>query len=81
MPSCTAAFVTCKCADSAKLLQLLTKIGVLPPLPIWVDAGKVWIESHPSFPLGALTSAATHVHKFTLHMDQRHVYSRCINLA
>ena len=38
------------------VLQLLTKIGILPPLPIWVDAGKVWIESHPSFPLGMLLS-------------------------
>lgn len=34
------------------VLQLLTKIGVLAPLPSWVDAGKVWIEGHPSFPLG-----------------------------
>ena len=35
------------------LLQLLSKIGILPALPTWTDAGKVWIESHPSFPLGA----------------------------
>ena len=39
---------------SSCLLQLLTKIGILPALPVWTDAGKVWIESHPSFPLGML---------------------------
>ena len=37
-------------------MQLLSKIGILPALPTWTDAGKVWIESHPSFPLGMYLS-------------------------
>lgn len=51
----------------ATVLQLLTKIGVLPPLPIWVDAGKVWIESHPSFPLGMFL-CRFHLYRHT-HID------------
>lgn len=33
---------------------LLSKIGVLPTLPEWPVAGKVWIENHKSFPLGSM---------------------------
>ena len=40
------------CSPARPFLQLLSKIGVLPTLPEWPVAGKVWIETHKSFPLG-----------------------------
>lgn len=64
----------------ASVLQLLTKIGVLPPLPIWVDAGKVWIESHPSFPLGMLVKVSPMQmlpHNFTAFTLSTHIMQLC----
>lgn len=53
-----AELVHCRTAMAAVagivIPGLLSKIGILPALPTWTDAGKVWIESHPSFPLGSL---------------------------
>lgn len=53
-----AELVHCRTAMTAVagiiIPGLLSKAHILPPLPAWTDAGKVWIEGHPSFPLGSL---------------------------
>ena len=50
----------CECRPdlTCRHLQIASKAGTLPNLPVWTEAGKVWANNHPEIPQRA-SSALT----------------------